>query len=63
MSTPATPPRRAVAALSLGALALFVAFDLATSAPIDHFAAPAPVALGSGQAAGAAHCAAPPAGG
>jgi len=63
MTAPASPPRLTVAGLTLGAIALFVAFDLAISAPIDPFATPPPAALGSGQPAGAAHCAAAPPGG
>ena len=39
-------------ALALGILAL----DLATSGAPDLFTAPAPVALGSGEAPGGAHC-------
>ena len=49
-----------------GVIALFVmigallAFDLGHSAPLDPFRAPAILALGSGQAASGAHCAAIP---
>jgi hypothetical protein len=49
-----------------GVIALFVmigallAFDLSHSAPFDPFRAPAILALGSGQAASGAHCAAAP---
>jgi hypothetical protein len=59
MTTPATPGRLGTAALVLAAAAAFLAFDLATSEPINPFAAPPPLAFGSGQAAGGAHCAAP----
>lgn len=44
----------------LAALAGLLAFDLATSLPLDPFAAPPLLALGSGQAASGAHCAALP---
>lgn len=59
MTAPAHPGRLGVAALILGAAAAFVALDLATSEPINPYAAPPPLAFGSGQAAGGAHCAAP----
>lgn len=53
------PSRRpvaiAVALLLLGVLAI----DSGVSAPPNPFTAPSPIALGSGQAAGGAHCAAP----
>ncbi|MCC5976512.1 MAG: hypothetical protein JJU21_00480 [Salinarimonas sp.] len=49
------PVAIAVALLLLGILAL----DTGISAPLNPFAAPSPIALGSGQAAGGAHCAAP----
>jgi hypothetical protein len=60
MTRPAAPGRLAVAALVLASTGGFLAFDLANSQPIDPFAVPPPVALGSGLAAGGAHCAAPP---
>lgn len=44
----------------LGAVAGVLAFDLATSAPLDPYSAPPLLALGSGQASGGAHCAALP---
>ncbi|MBK5934607.1 hypothetical protein C8N32_13116 [Rhodovulum imhoffii] len=48
--------RRPVAiALVLAVLAL-LAFDLATSAPLNPYNAPPPIALGSGQASTGAHC-------
>lgn len=47
----------AAAALLTGAL---IAFDLSVSATPNPFQAPPLLALGSGQAAGTAHCAAPP---
>lgn len=56
---PARPGRLAVAALILAATAALIAADLATSDPINPFAAPLPLAFGSGQSAGGAHCAAP----
>jgi hypothetical protein len=59
MTAPAAPGRLTVSALVLAAAAAFLAFDLANSEPIDPFAVPPPVALGSGLAAGGAHCAAP----
>ena len=54
---PHRPGRLAVAALSLGAIALFVLADLRTSPPIDPFDTPAPIALGSGAVPTGAHCA------
>jgi hypothetical protein len=39
-------------------LGLLVWADLRASPPVDPFAAPAPLALGSGQAASCGHCAA-----
>ena len=50
------PSRPFVALATLAFLLLIVGFDLATSTPIDPFDAPPPVALGSGQAPGGAHC-------
>ncbi|WP_372890350.1 hypothetical protein [Rhodosalinus sp.] len=52
--------RRLTAALALALLAGLLLLDLSRSAPLDPFAAPPPIALGSGQAPGGAHCAAPP---
>jgi hypothetical protein len=53
--------RREHAALLLFLLlGLLVWADLRPSPPVDPFAAPAPLALGSGQAAGGGHCAAAP---
>jgi hypothetical protein len=46
----------AMAAMVLG----LIAFDLAASDRPNPFKAPPLLALGSGQAAGGAHCAAPP---
>ncbi|MEF2552288.1 hypothetical protein VQ042_13075 [Aurantimonas sp. A2-1-M11] len=50
--------------VTMAATALLVvtllAFDLTASAPINPFQAPPILALGSGQAAGGAHCAALP---
>ncbi len=43
---------------ALGGLAL--GFDIAASRPLNPFAAPPLLALGSGEAAGGAHCAAVP---
>jgi hypothetical protein len=43
-------------------VAALIAFDLAASAPPNPFKAPPLLALGSGQAAGRAHCAALPPG-
>ena len=37
-----------------------VAFDVATADPLNPYAAPPMLALGSGMAAAGAHCAAPP---
>ncbi|TCP42831.1 hypothetical protein [Rhodovulum marinum] len=44
----------------LAAVAALLALDLATSHPLDPFAAPPLMALGSGQASGGAHCASLP---
>lgn len=46
----------------LGVMAGLVAFDLARSAPLNPYGAPPLLALGSGQAASGAHCAALPGG-
>ncbi|WP_199223210.1 hypothetical protein [Oricola cellulosilytica] len=54
--TPAHPNRLVVAFGTLLALVAFVFADVAGSPAIDPFQAPAPVALGSGQAPGGAHC-------
>lgn len=59
MNAAARPGRSATAAFVLAAAAALVGLDLATSEAINPFAAPPPLAFGSGQAAGAAHCAAP----
>lgn len=56
---PARPGRLGIAAAILLAAGAFLAFDFATSEAINPFAAPPPLAFGSGQAAGGAHCAAP----
>jgi hypothetical protein len=56
---PARPGRLGVATAIMFAAGVFLAFDLATSEPINPFAAPPPLAFGSGQAASGAHCAAP----
>ena len=55
----ARPGRSAVAAAIIALTAALVAFDLATSEPINPYAAPSPLAFGSGDAAGTAHGAAP----
>ena len=52
--------RRWTATATLALIAAIVLVDLATSAPLDPFRAPPAIALGSGQAAGGAHCAALP---
>ena len=53
------PSRRPVA-IAVGLFLLIViAIDQGVSAPPNPFTAPSPIALGSGQAAGGAHCAAP----
>jgi hypothetical protein len=52
--------RRFTALVAIGLLALMVALDLGASAPLDPFRAPPLLALGSGLAAGGAHCAALP---
>lgn len=58
-AAPARPPRSVVALSIIAAAAALIAFDLATSEPINPYAAPPPLAFGSGEAAGSAHCAAP----
>lgn len=52
--------RGLIAAIGLGVIAGIVLADLAISAPLDPFRAPPAIALGSGQAASGAHCAALP---
>lgn len=52
--------RGAVAAAVLGALVLGLGLDLADGAVPNPYRAPALLAVGSGEAAGAAFCAAPP---
>ena len=53
--------RRAhVLVLVLAGLAGLLALDMAVSEPLNPYISPAAVALGSGQAAAGAHCAAPP---
>jgi hypothetical protein len=59
MTAPARPGRLGVAAAILAATVAFLALDLATSEPINPFAAPPPLTFGSGLAAGGAHCASP----
>lgn len=55
-----TATRKLTATLALALLAGVVLLDLAQSAPLDPFKAPPLLALGSGLAAGGAHCAALP---
>lgn len=50
--------RGAVAGLVMAAAAALVALDLGASEALNPYRAPALFALGSGQAAGGAHCAA-----
>lgn len=52
--------RRLTAAALLIFILAVLALDMATSAPLDPFGAPPILALGSGQASGAAHCASLP---
>ncbi|SFP77747.1 hypothetical protein [Tranquillimonas alkanivorans] len=52
--------RKLTAALTLALLAGLIALDLAQSAPLNPYQAPTLIALGSGQSAGGAHCAALP---
>ena len=52
--------RRATASGVMALLAALLALDVVTSAPLDPFAAPALLALGSGEAASGALCAALP---
>lgn len=55
-----TLARWSVAALVLALLGVGVWRDLAASAPLNPYRSPPLLALGSGQAAGGAHCAAVP---
>jgi hypothetical protein len=50
------PSRSLVAVATIGLILFLVGADLNTAARIDPFAAPPPVALGSGQAPAGAHC-------
>lgn len=52
--------RRAVGLAALALLGALIAVDLAGGARLDPFVAPAPIALGSGQAVGGSHCSALP---
>lgn len=52
--------RRLTATLAMALVAGVILIDLGQSAPLDPFKAPPPIALGSGLAAGGAHCAALP---
>jgi len=51
--------KQVVMLLGLGMLGL-LALDRAQSTPLNPYTAPPMIALGSGMAAGGAHCAAPP---
>ena len=55
-----TPPlaRPVVGMLSLAFIAAVIAVDLLRAEPVDPFAVPPPVALGSGVAPAGAHCSA-----
>lgn len=50
------PSRPLTGLLTLMAIALLLIVDTYRSVPINPYAAPAPVALGSGQAPEGAHC-------
>ncbi|MBM9594060.1 hypothetical protein [Roseitranquillus sediminis] len=52
--------RRVTATAALALVAALVLLDVAGSAPMNPFQAPPLLALGSGEAAGGAHCAALP---
>lgn len=52
--------RRLTAIATLALITSIIIADLATSLPLDPFRAPPAIALGSGQAASGAHCAALP---
>ncbi|ARE39176.1 hypothetical protein RGUI_1035 [Rhodovulum sp. P5] len=52
--------RLPVVLILLCAVAGFLAFDLASSRPLDPYSAPPMLALGSGQAVSGAHCASLP---
>jgi hypothetical protein len=52
--------RKITALLLITVMICFVAWDLAASEPVNPFQAPPLLALGSGLAAGGAHCAALP---
>ena len=52
--------RLLAATATLALITAIIIADLATSLPLDPFRAPPAIALGSGQAASGAHCAALP---
>lgn len=52
--------RAHVAGAVMAGLGAFLALDLSASRPLNPYTSPMAVALGSGQAATGAHCAAPP---
>lgn len=52
--------RRLTAIVTLASLGALIALDLGWSKPLDPYKAPPLLALGSGQAASGAHCAALP---
>lgn len=54
--------RHLTAAAALGLILAVLAIDLAISPAPNPYRAPPPIALGSGQAAGGAHCTGLPAG-
>ena len=54
---PATPGRTLTGLLALAVIAAVIALDALRADPIDPFEVPPPVALGSGQEPGGAHCA------
>jgi hypothetical protein len=54
--------RATIAAVVLAALTAGIGLDLAASEPLNPYRAPPLIALGSGQAAGGAHCTAVPGG-
>jgi hypothetical protein len=54
--------RGKIAAVVVAALALGIGLDIAACAPLNPYRSPPLLALGSGQAAGGAHCTAVPGG-
>ncbi len=56
LSAPSLPSRPVVGFMTVACLALLLILDARESIPINPYAAPAPVALGSNEAPSGAHC-------